>query len=67
MKVPPDLYTHSPRVYPGLEELTHSFHDATHTVTRCGRISFKGRKVNLSQVFASRVMTRAAVGSRWGS
>ena len=68
MKVPPDLYTHSPRVYPGLEELTHSFHDATHTVTRCGRISFKGRKVNLSQVFAGRNVGVTQVGERiWWS
>jgi putative transposase len=29
MKVPADLYTHSPRVYRGLEELTYPFHDHT--------------------------------------
>jgi putative transposase len=38
--------------YRGLEELTYPFHDATFTVTHCGRICFKGQKVNLSQVFA---------------
>ena len=42
----------SPRAYRGLEELTYPFHDGTFTVTRCGRICFKGRKVNLSHVFA---------------
>jgi putative transposase len=52
MRVPADLYTRSPRVYRGLEELTYPFHDATFTVTHCGRICFKGRKVNLSHVLA---------------
>jgi hypothetical protein len=52
MKVPADLYARSPRVYRGLEELTYPFHDQTILVTRCGRICFKGRKVNLSHVFA---------------
>jgi putative transposase len=52
LKVPADVYTRSPRVYRGLEELTYPFHDATYTVTQCGRICFKGRKVNLSHVFA---------------
>ena len=52
MKVPADLYTRSPRVYRGLEDLTYPFHDQTIAVTRCGRICFKGRKVNLSHVFA---------------
>ena len=38
MKVPADLYTCSPRVYRGLEELSYPFHDATVMVTNCGRI-----------------------------
>jgi len=29
------------------------FHDATFTVTQCGRICFNGQKVNLSHVFAA--------------
>jgi putative transposase len=45
MRVPADVYTRSPRVYRGLEELTYPFHDETFTVTHCGRICFKGRKV----------------------
>jgi putative transposase len=49
LKVPADLYVRSPRVYRGL---TYPFHDATYIVTHCGRICFKGRKVNLSHVFA---------------
>jgi putative transposase len=52
MKVPADVYGRSPRVYRGLQELTYPFHDHTIAVTRCGRICFYGRKVNLSQVFA---------------
>ena len=50
--VPADLYARSLRVYRGLEDLTYPFHDHTITVTRCGRICFKRRKPNLSQVFA---------------
>ena len=42
----------SSRPYRGLDELTYPFHDATFTVTQCGRICLKGRKVNLSHVFA---------------
>jgi putative transposase len=52
MKVPADVYVRSPRVYRGLQELTYPFHDHTIAVTRCGRICFNGRKVNLSHVFA---------------
>jgi putative transposase len=52
MKVPADVYIHSPRLYRGLEELTYPFHDATLTVTQCGRICFRARKVHLSHVFA---------------
>ena len=46
MKVPGDVYTPSARVYRGLEELIYPFHDTTITVTHCGRICFKGQKVN---------------------
>ena len=52
MKVPAELYMRSPRLYRGLEDLTYPFHDHTITVTRCGRICFKRRKINLSHVFA---------------
>jgi putative transposase len=64
MKVPADVYGRSPRVYRGLEELTYSFHDATFTVTQCGRICFKGRKVNLSHVFAGQNVGVTQVGER---
>ena len=64
MKVPGDLYTRSSRVYRGLEDLTYPFHDQTVTVTRCGRICFKGRKVNFSHVFAGQNVGVTQVGDR---
>ena len=62
MKVPADLYARSSRVYRGLKELTYPFHDATFTVTQCGRICFNGRKVNLSHVFAGQNVGVTQVG-----
>jgi putative transposase len=64
MNVPANVYGRSPRVYRGLEELTYPFHDATFTVTRCGRICFNGRKVNLSHVFAGQNVGVTQVGER---
>jgi putative transposase len=64
MKVPADVYTRSPRVYRGLEDLTYPFHDQTLTVTHCGRICFKSQKVNLSQVFAGQNVGVTQVGER---
>ena len=52
MKVPADLYTSSTRPYKGLGDLDYPFHDWTATVTTCGRICYKRRKINLSTVFA---------------
>jgi putative transposase len=56
MKVPADIYTPSPRPYRGLDDLEYPFHDWTITVTRCGRLCFNGRKINLSQVFAGQTV-----------
>jgi putative transposase len=64
MKVPADVYVRSPRVYRGLDELTYPFHDATFTVTRCGRICFKGRKINLSHALAGQNVGVTQVGER---
>ena len=64
MKVPADVYARSPRVYRGLEDLTYPFHDATFTVTHCGRICFHGRKINLSHVFAGQNVGVTQVGDR---
>jgi putative transposase len=64
MKVPADVYSRSARPYRGLEELAYPFHDATFTVTQCGRICFKARKVNLSHVFAGQNVGVTQVGDR---
>ena len=64
MKVPADVYARSPRLYRGLEDLTYPFHDATFTVTHCGRICFHGRKINLSHVFAGQNVGVTQVGER---
>ena len=61
---PADLYVRSPRVYRGLVELTYPFHDATFTVTHCGRMRFKGRKINLSHAFAGQNVGVTQVGER---
>ena len=50
--------------YRGLEDLTYPFHDHTIAVTRCGRICFNGRKVNLSHVFAGQNVGVTQVGER---
>ena len=62
MKVPADLYARSARVYRGLDDLTYPFHDATFTVTHCGRLCFHGRKINLSHVFAGQNVGVTQVG-----
>ena len=64
MQVPAVVYTRSPRVYRGLAELTYPYHDATITVTQCGRLCFQGRKVNLSQVFAGQNVGVTQVGEQ---
>jgi putative transposase len=56
MKVPADVYAPSVRPYRGLPEIDYPFHDWTAVVTYCGRICFKKRKVNLSQVFAGQAV-----------
>ena len=52
MTTPASCSTPSARRYRGLEELDYPFHDWTVVVTRCGRICYQPRKINLSQVFA---------------
>jgi putative transposase len=64
MQVPADRYVRSSRLYRGLQELSYPFHDGTFTVTTCGRICFKGQKVNLSQVFAGQNVGVTQVGER---
>ena len=64
MKVPADLYRPSPRPYGGLEELEYPFHDWSVVVTHCGRICFRGRKINLSHVFAGQKVAVKQVEDR---
>jgi putative transposase len=52
MKCPHEIYRPSPRPYRGLQEVEYPFHDRTITVTICGRICIRGKKVNLSTVFS---------------
>jgi putative transposase len=52
MKFPAELYTRSRRPYRGLEELDYPLHDKTVTVTQCGRVCFKRKKIHLSTVLA---------------
>ena len=52
MRYPAELYSPSPRFYRGVPPLEYPLHDRTVIVTECGRLSFGGRKINLSAVFA---------------
>ncbi len=52
MATPASCYTPSSRGYRGVEDLDYPFLDWTAVVTRCGRICYQRRKINLSQVFA---------------
>jgi putative transposase len=53
---PGDLYTPSARVYEPPPELEYPYHDRTIRVTRCGRICFGRRKINISSVFAGQMV-----------
>ena len=52
MGVPAEQYARSARPYTGLPSIDYPFHDKTVTVTACGRICLKTKKVNLSNVFS---------------
>jgi putative transposase len=56
MATPASRYTASARPYAGLDDLVYPFHDWTAVVTRCGRICYQRRKINLSQVFAGQTV-----------
>jgi putative transposase len=64
MRVPADVYAPSSRPYRGLTALDYPLHDWTATVTTCGRICYRGRKVNVSQVFAGQVVGVRQMGER---
>lgn len=52
MKYPCEVYRASPRPYRGLQDVRYPFHDRTITVTHCGRICIRKRKVNLTRALA---------------
>ena len=52
MKYPAELYVRSEKEYKGLPEIDYPFHDKVITVTHCGRICLKRKKINFSVVFA---------------
>ena len=56
LQVPADVDVPSPRPYRGLTALEYPLHDWSATVTTCGRICYRGRKVNVSQVFAGQLV-----------
>ena len=66
MRVPAYLYTASERPYRGLSELDYPLHDWAATVTTCGRICFRSRKINLSLVFCGTAGGRTAGGAHLG-
>src|SRR5512138_2386586 len=55
-QVPAAHYRASPRPYVGLPPLDYPLHDWTATVTHCGRVCFRGRKVNISHVLAGQAV-----------
>ena len=66
MQVPAARYAPSSRPYRGLAEIDYPFHDWSATVTHCGRICYRTRKINLSQVFAGqRVGVRQVSDRIW--
>src|SRR5262249_31046124 len=64
MEVPAELYTPSPRPYRGLGDLEYPWHDWTATVTMCGRICWKRRKINVSQALAGQKVGVKQVSER---
>ena len=52
MKYPSELYKPSPRPYKGIGDLDYPFADRIVTVTNCGRICVRKKKIHLSQAFA---------------
>ena len=56
MKYPAEIYQPSVRQYNGLPEIDYPYHDRTVTVTHCGRICIKKRKINLSQALSGQFL-----------
>lgn len=64
MRYPAALYCPSTRPYRGLPELSYPLHARSLLVTRCGRLCFGRRKINLSQAFAGQMVGVREVAER---
>jgi putative transposase len=64
MKYPSEIYKPSPRKYKGLQNIEYPLHDKTVTVTTCGRICVRNRKINLSTVLAEQTVGITEVGDK---
>jgi len=53
---PGDVYTPSARLYESPRQPDYPFHDRSVRVTRCGRICFDKRKINISTAFAGQTV-----------
>lgn len=62
MKFPREVYMPSSRPYAGLPDPQYPFHDQTITVTNCGRICLKRKKINLGLPFAGQAVGIKEVG-----
>ena len=62
MKCPKEVYQPSSRPYRGLQDLSYPFHDRSIMMTNCGRICVRGKKINLSYVFAGQNVGIKEVG-----
>lgn len=56
MQVPADVYAPSVRPYAGLSPVESPFHDWSAAVTHCGRVCYRGQKVNVSQALAGQLV-----------
>ena len=52
MQCPAELYSSSTKIYQGITDIEYPFHEKIITITECGRICLKGKKIHFSTVFA---------------
>jgi putative transposase len=64
MQTPAEHYRRSARSFAALPPLEYPLHDWSVTVTHCGRICYKRRKINLSHVFAGQTVGVRQVSDR---
>lgn len=64
MKTPSEIYKPSKRIYAGLGDVEYPGHDLTTTITFCGRICHKGKKINLTTSLAGQSVGLKEVNSK---